>query len=126
MRYLKYLTEDAVSKALDIPEPDVGGKYPDEKVKRYIQIIDAGIKAMTKRDESEANDAIVADLRDKKSKWKNVKKETKPTKTKLELPPDQEEEPQEEPPPPQDQEEPPIKPPPNESELLKFLSKKML
>lgn len=122
MKFQNYLKEDAVSKALDIPEPDVGGKYPAEKVKRYVQDIDAGIQAMTKRDESEANDAIVADLRDKKNKWKNVKKETKPTKTKLELPPDQDQE--EEPPPPQsqDQEE---EPPPRESKLF-GLFKKML
>ena len=98
MRFTKYLKEDAVSAALDIPEPEVGKKYPSEKVKRYVEKINAGIQAMTKREESEANDAVMADLRDKKKKWSNVKKETKPVKTKLEVPPDQE---QDEEPPPQ-------------------------
>jgi hypothetical protein len=104
----KYLGEEQniVSKALALPEPKVGGEYPSEKVKRYLKIIDNAIKAMMKKEESDKNDAIMEDLRDKKSKWKNVDKETEPTKTKLELPPDQEEEP---PPPPQgkgqDQEE---------------------
>jgi hypothetical protein len=125
MRYLKYLTEDAVSKAMDLPEPKVGGKYPPEKVKRYVSIIDAGIQAMTKREESEANDAIVADLRDKKKKWSNVKKETKPVKTKLEVPPDQQEEPPPEDQPPQqqqgDEEEPPVK----ESFLLYYMKESL-
>jgi hypothetical protein len=101
MRFRKYLKEDAVSAALNIPEPEVGKKYPPEKVKRYIQQIDAAISAMAKKEESEANDAVISDLRDKKSKWSNVKKETKPTKTKQqEPPPDQEEPPPEEEPPP--------------------------
>jgi hypothetical protein len=112
MRYYKYLTEDAVSKALDIPEPEVGKKYPPEKVKRYVQTIDAAISAMTSKEESEANDAVVSDLRDKKSKWKGVKKETKPVKTKLEVPPDQEEEQ----PPPEGEQPPPEKEPPPEEE----------
>jgi len=105
----KYLgeQESVISKALGLPEPKVGGEYPSEKVARYIKIIDNAIKAMAKKEESDANDAIMEDLRDKKSKWKNVDKETKPTRTKLEVPPDQEEEPppqdQEEEPPPQDQ-----------------------
>ena len=120
MRYYTYLTEDAVSKALDIEEPEVGGKYPSEEVKRYLKAIDAGLKAMTSRDESEANDAIVADLRDKKKKWQNVKKETKPTKTKLELPPDQQDE---EPPPEEDEEDIPPKKQ-EESVILRLLRKK--
>jgi hypothetical protein len=107
MRFQNYLKEDAVSKALDLEEPKIGSKYPSEKVKRYINIIDAGIQAMTKREESEANDSIVADLRDKKKKWSNVKKETKPVKTKLEVPPDQDQEepPPQQPPPPEEEDE---------------------
>lgn len=99
----KYLGEegDVVSKALGLPEPKVGGDYPSEKVRRYLKIIDNAIKVMMKKEESDANDAIMSDLRDKKKKWKNVDKETEPTRTKLEVPPDQEEEP----PPPQDQEQ---------------------
>lgn len=104
----KYLgeQEDVISKALSLPEPKVGGEYPSEKVKRYIKIIDNAIKAMMKKEENDKNDSIMEDLRDKKSKWKNVDKETKPTKTKLEVPPDQDQE-EEPPPPPQgkDQEE---------------------
>jgi hypothetical protein len=100
MRYLKYLKEDAVSAALDIPEPEVGENTP-EKVKRYPTDHRCCYKCNDKKDESEANDAVISDLRDKKSKWSNVKKETKPTKTKQqELPPDQEEPPPEEEPPP--------------------------
>lgn len=126
MRYLKYLKEeDAISRALDIEEPDVGAKYPHEKVERYIEMIDAGIKAMTKKEESEANDAIMADLRDKKDKWENVKKETKPTKTKLEVPPGEED--QGEPPPPEEEED--NRPPPNkkqeESVILGLLKRKL-
>jgi hypothetical protein len=100
----KYLgeQESVISKALSLPEPKVGGEYPSEKVARYIKIIDNAIKAMAKKEESDTNDAIMEDLRDKKSKWKNVDKETKPTRTKLEVPPDQEEEP----PPPPEEEEP--------------------
>lgn len=91
MKFYNFLTEDAVSKALDLDEPEVGGDYPPEKADRYVKIIDAAISAMTSREESEANDAIISDLRDKKKKWQNAKKETKPVKTKLEVPPDQEE-----------------------------------
>lgn len=113
MRYLKYLKEDSVSKAMDLPEPKVGEDYPSEKIERYIEIINAALKDMTKRKESEANDAIISDLRDKKKKWSNVDKETKPTKTKLEVPPNQEE-----PPPPEEEE-----PPPEQQEESTFLKK---
>jgi hypothetical protein len=119
MKFKNYLTEDAVSKALDLPEPDVGGDYPQEKVERYIKIIDAAMSAMTKKEESEANDAIVADLRDKKKKWENVKKETKPVKTKLEVPPGEEE--GGDPPPPQEEEPPPKKQ--QENSILRLLRK---
>lgn len=117
MKLQQYLNESAVSKALELGEPDVGGDYPPEKVKRYIEMIDSALAEMSNKEESESNDAIVADLRDKKSKWKNVKKETKPKKTKTELPPEQEEPPPEEAPPaeappaeaPQQQQPPPKK-----------------
>jgi hypothetical protein len=123
MKFKNYLiTEDAVSKALDLPEPDVGGDYPQEKVERYIKIIDSAMEAMTKKEESEANDAIVADLRDKKKKWENVKKETKPVKTKLEVPPGEEE--GGGPPPPQAEEEPPPeKKKQEENTILRLLKK---
>jgi hypothetical protein len=123
MRYQNFLlNEDAVSKALDLGEPKVGGDYPSEKVKRYIKIIDDALAVMKKKEENDANDAIVQDLRDKKKKWKNVDKETKPTKTVTEPPPEQQ---KEEPPPPEEEEEPP--PPkkkeeqPKESRMRKYL-----
>ena len=34
MEFLNYLTEDSVDKALDLPDPEVGGDYAPEKVKR--------------------------------------------------------------------------------------------
>lgn len=108
MRLTSYLKEDVVSQAMDIPEPKVGGDYPSEKVNRYIEIINKALQAMTKKEENEANDAIVADLRDKKKKWSNVDKETKPKKTKTEPPPEQQEPPPEEPP----AEQPPQQAPP--------------
>jgi len=119
MRYFRYLTEEnVISKALNLPEPKVGGDYPPEKVKRYIKIIEDALAAMANKEESESNDAIVSDLRDKKSKWKNVNKETKPTKTKLEVPPDQEEEP-----PPEQEEPPQKKEEPKESKIEKMFRK---
>lgn len=122
MRYFKYLTEDVVSSALSLPEPKVGGNYPPEKVKRYISMIEKALSAMSNKEESESNDAIVADLRDKKSKWKNVKSETKPKKTINEPPMDQQEEP-----PPEDQQDDQDKQPPpqkKESTLLKYFNLK--
>lgn len=123
MRYHNFLlNEDAVSKALGLGEPKVGQSYPSEKVQRYIQMIDAALSVMKKKEENEANDAIVQDLRDKKKKWKNVDKETKPKKTITEPPPEQQQ--QEEP--PEQQEEPPPPPEkkeqqPKEGKLKKFL-----
>ena len=102
MRYSNYLKEDSITKALNLEEPEVGSKYPSEKVERYLKIIAAAIKDMTKKEENDSNDSIIADLRDKKKKWENVKKETKPVKTKLEVPPEQEEEPPPEEPPAQE------------------------
>jgi hypothetical protein len=106
MKFLKYITEEnVVSKALALPEPKVGGSYPDEKVKRYLDLIDQALNAMKKKEENDTNDAIVQDLRDKKKKWSNVDKETKPIKVKKEEPvePPPEEEPQQEPPPPEEE-----------------------
>ena len=85
MKFKRYITEEnIVTKALGLPEPKVGGSYADEKVKRYLDIIDQALKAMGKKEENDTNDAIVQDLRDKKKKWSNVDKETKPVKVKKE------------------------------------------
>ena len=99
MRLKNFLNEDIVAQALDLPEPEVGDKYPPEKVNRYLEIINKALDAMKKKEENDANDAIVADLRDKKEKWGNVEKETKPVKTKTEPPPGEEEKPPEAAPP---------------------------
>lgn len=114
MYFYRFINEDKVKDALNLPEPKVGDEYPPEKVKRYINMIDSALAEMKNKEENDANDSIVQDLRDKKKKWQNVDKETKPTKTKLEVPPDQQ---QEEPPPEQQQEQPP----PQESILRKYL-----
>lgn len=96
MRLLNYLKEDIIQKALEIEEPEVGKKYPSEKVKRYLKMIEDALKEMKKKQENDTNDAIVQDLRDKKDKWKNLDKETKPVITKQEEPPPEEEEHEEE------------------------------
>jgi hypothetical protein len=106
MRYNNFLNEDVVSSALGLGEPEVGKSYPSEKVKRYLEMINKALSAMTKKEENDANDSIVQDLRDKKSKWSNVDKETKPKKTITEPPPEQQ---QEEPPPEEEQPPPPPK-----------------
>lgn len=94
MRYHKFLLkEDEISQALKIEEPKIGRNYPSEKVKRYMEMIDNALEAMKSKEENETNDAIVQDLRDKKKKWSNVKKETKPVKTQTEVPPEGAEQP---------------------------------
>jgi len=119
MRFNNYLTEDIVSKALALEEPKVGGDYAPEKAKRYVELINQALEAMRKRDESEANDAIVQDLRDKKKKWSNINKSTKPTKTKQEEPPPE----QEEPPPEQEEPEQQQEPPPAKENWEKLFKK---
>lgn len=116
MKYFNYLKEDVIQKALALDEPKVGGNYPPEKVKRYVELINKALEAMKSKEENDTNDAIVQDLRDKKKKWSNVKGETKPKKTKLEVPPEKEEPPPEEAPPPEEKEEPP----PKESRLVSY------
>lgn len=122
MKLKKFLIESDISKALDLPEPEVGEDYPSEKAKRYIDIIDKALESMKSKEENDSNDAIVADLRDKKKKWSNVDKETKPTKVKKDIPPEQQQAddpdvanpPPEEEPPPEDA--PEEEPPPEEEE----------
>lgn len=121
MRYFNYLiNEGVVQQALGLDEPETGKNYPSEKVKRYIELINKALEAMKSKEENDTNDAIVQDLRDKKKKWSNVKSETKPKKTKLEVPPDQQQ--QEEPPP--EQAPPPEEKQPKESKLVKALKDK--
>lgn len=112
MRLKNFLNEDIVKQALDLPEPETGGDYPSEKVKRYLDMINKALEAMKKKEENDANDAIVADLRDKKEKWSNIDKETKPVKLKPSEPPTEKE--PAEPTPPEEKEPPPEKEPPQE------------
>ena len=108
MNLRQLLEGDIVDQALGLPEPAVGDDYASEKVKRYLEIINQALDAMRKKENNDENDAIVADLRDKKKKWSGVDKETKPVKVKQEEPPPEDDEkgekPEEEPPP--EEEEP--------------------
>lgn len=113
MKFHKFINEDRIQDALSLPEPKIGNDYATEKIKRYLKIIEDALKAMKNKEENDANDAIIQDLRNKKKAWKNVNQETKPVKTKTEIPPEKEEEP-----PPE--EEP--KQQPQESKLSQFLS----
>ncbi len=119
MKYYNFLNEDVISKALNLPEPKIGGDYASEKVKRYIKMIEAALSAMKKKEENDANDAIVQDLRNKKKAWQNVDKETKPVKTKTEVPPDQEEQPPEEAPPKEEPASAPQEQPPPQEGIKK-------
>lgn len=102
----RYIIENDIIKALNLPEPKIGRDYPSEKVKRYLKIIDAALEAMKNKEENDYNDAVVEDLRDKRKKWKNVDKETEPVKTKTEVPPEDVQEPEQPKEKPQEQPEP--------------------
>jgi len=78
MRLNNYLNEDDIQKGLSVDEPESGGKYSDDVVKMNIKIVEKALSIAKKQEDSEANNAIVADLEDKLDKWKNVDKETKP------------------------------------------------
>ena len=76
MNLRQLLEGDIVDQALGLPEPAVGDDYASEKVKRYLEIINQALDAMRKKENNDENDAIVADLRDKKKKWRaGIKKE---------------------------------------------------
>jgi hypothetical protein len=79
MRFEKYLNEN-YKKALNIGEPETGGKYSDDAVARRIKEIEAGIKDANKLPDNEAKEGILADLEDKLDKWQNVDKETEAPK----------------------------------------------
>lgn len=78
MRLTNYLNEDDIQKGLSVDEPESGGKYSDESVKEKIKVIEKALSMAKKQKNSEASDAIVADLEDKLDKWENVDRETKP------------------------------------------------
>lgn len=104
MKLRQLLESGVITQALNLPEPEVGDDYASEKVKRYIEIITKALDAMKKKDNNDANDAIVGDLRDKKKKWSNVDKETAAPKVKQEEPPEEEQPEGEEEPPPEEEE----------------------
>jgi len=118
MKLRQLLEGSIIDQALSLPEPEVGGDYASEKVKRYIEICTKALDAMKSKDNNDANDAIVADIRDKKKKWGNVDKETAPVKVKQEEPPPEDEEDPKGEPPPEEEEPPPEEeePPPEEEE----------
>lgn len=79
MKFYKYLNEeDAIKKGLEVDEPEVSKKYNKEYIQKRIDILQIALKDIKKQKNSEANDAIIADITDKIDKWKNVDKETKP------------------------------------------------
>jgi len=94
MRFEKYINEN-YKKALSIGEPETGGKYSDDSVKRRIKEIEAGIKDANKLPDNEAKEGILADLEDKLDKWQNVDKETEAPKAAA--PPEGDEEGEKEP-----------------------------
>lgn len=99
MKLKQYLNEEnIIQKALNLPEPEIGGDYAPEKIKRYLNVINQALNAMKNKKENEINDSIVQDLRDKKKKWTNIDKETKPIKVKQDIPPEGDAQ-QEQPPP---------------------------
>lgn len=116
MRLKRYLIESAIQDALDLPEPTVGGRYSEEQVKKYLDLIEKAIKEVGKKEDNEANAAILNDLEDKKEKWSNVEKETKPVKTKQEPPPEDKEKDGEEELPSEEPEEPEEEPPPEDDD----------
>jgi hypothetical protein len=77
MRLRRFLNEeDIVKKALSIDEPEVGEDYDESEAADNIDIIDSAINKVS-GGESEADKNILSDLKDKKEKWSNWKKEVK-------------------------------------------------
>jgi len=89
MRFKNYINEN-YKKALNIGEPETGGKYSDDSVARRIKEIEAGIKDANKLPDDEHKEGIIADLEDKLDKWQNVDQETEAPKSAA--PPEGEEE----------------------------------
>lgn len=75
MKFKKYINEN-YKKALNIGEPETGGKYSDDAVARRIETIEAGLKDAEKLPDDEHKEGIIADLEDKLDKWQNVDQET--------------------------------------------------
>ena len=92
MRLTQYLNEeDVIKRGLSVDEPEVGEDYTEEEVTDHLLPVLAALDHLRKKGiESDADEAIFRDLKDKKDKWENVDKETKPAG------PDKTEEPAEE------------------------------
>ena len=82
MRLFDYIYENLVKDALDTDEPEVGGSYSDDYVKKIVDKLKSAISQADKDSyvDDDAKEAIMSDLQDKLEVWKNVDKETKPSK----------------------------------------------
>jgi hypothetical protein len=78
--FQKTLKED-ISAALSLGEPEVGQNYGTSAVKRKLETINAAISELGKKEQTDATEAQMADLEDKRDKWQNVDKETEPAET---------------------------------------------
>jgi hypothetical protein len=76
-----------IQKALAIDEPEVGDDYTDIEKKKNLDIIQKALDHASDKNQK-VDISVIKDLRDKKAKWIKVKIESKPTKTKTELPVD--------------------------------------
>lgn len=70
-----------ISSALALDEPQVGKKYGTSAIKRKLEMINAAISELGKKEQTDATEAQMADLEDKRDKWQNVDKETEPADT---------------------------------------------
>ena len=125
MRFKRFLVEDSISSALSLDEPEVGRKYGTSAVKRKVVTIKSAIDTLSKKEQTDATEAQMADLEDKLDKWQNVDSETKPSDTQdtTEPPPEddttppEEEEPEPDPTP--EEEKDTEEPEPEETETKK-------
>jgi len=81
MRFKRFLVEDSISSALSLDEPEVGRKYGTSAVKRKLEMIQSAINTLSKKQQTDATEAQMADLEDKLDKWQNVDSETEPADT---------------------------------------------
>jgi len=81
MRFKRFLIEDSISSALSLDEPEVGRKYGTSAVKRKLEMIQSAINTLSKKQQTDATEAQMADLEDKLDKWQNVDSETEPADT---------------------------------------------
>lgn len=80
MRLFDYIYENLVKDALDIDEPEVGGRYSDDYVTKIVDKLKSAISQAEKDSyvDDDSKEAVISDLEDKLDAWENVDKETKP------------------------------------------------